>query len=230
MSNLNKVAKKKQKEVLPYKEVHFIESLKNTLRKHKGDSITFGDIMRHLKEEGLIFLIAIVSLPTAIPIPTPPGFTTLFGIPLCVLTIQMVYKLDAPWLPQWLSRKNIKVATLQGFIDKAEPIFEKLTKFLKPRYSNFTTVNVERMVGVLAFLCSVSITLPILFGNAVPSAGILIMSIGLLYKDGLTVLIGIIVSIIGLIIASIVVVAISFLGLEVLQRLVDSEIMNKLPF
>jgi len=233
MVNIRKDSKHKSsasKEAVKKKDVHFIESLKEVLVRHKSEVITFGDIMRHLKEEGLIFLIAMLSFPTAIPIPTPPGFTTLFGIPLCILTIQMVYKLDAPWLPKWLSTKKVKVSTFHAFIDRAEPIFNKLSKFLKPRHQRFTTKSVERIVGILAFLCSLSIALPILFGNAIPSAGILIMSIGLLYKDGLTVLVGMVVSVIGLIIATAVVVIVSFLGLEVLEKIINSQIVDKIPF
>lgn len=214
----------------PKQDVHFIESLKEVLVHHKNELITFGDIMSKLKEEGLIFLIAMISFPTAIPVPTPPGFTTLFGIPLCILTIQMVYRLDAPWLPAWLATKKLKVSTFNKFIDRAEPVFNKLSRFLKPRYQYFTTKSMERIVGILAFLCSLSIALPILFGNAIPSAGILIMSIGLLYKDGLTVFIGMVVSVIGLIIATIVVVLVSLLGLEVLEKLINTQLIEKIPF
>ncbi|MCH9754138.1 MAG: exopolysaccharide biosynthesis protein [Alphaproteobacteria bacterium] len=228
MSKSGKLKKiKPEKDSVKEKDVHFIESLKDVLKSHKSDSITFGDIMAHLKEEGLIFLIAIVSFPTAIPVPTPPGFTTLFGIPLCVLTIQMIYKLDAPWLPKWLANKKVKVSTFKGFIDKAEPMFNKMSGFLKPRHKHLTTQSMERLVGVLAFICSVSIALPILFGNAVPSAGILVMSVGLLYKDGLTVLIGMITSVIGIIISSTVVAVMSFFGIEVLHRIIDTQVLDK---
>jgi len=231
---MTSIRKSKEKKVdlgkPPKKDVHFIESLKEVLKNHKSELITFGEIMTKLKEEGLIFLIAMISFPTAIPIPTPPGFTTLFGIPLCILTIQMVYRLDAPWLPVWLSTKKLKVSTFDKFVHRAEPVFNKLSGFLKPRYQYFTTQSMERIVGVLAFLCSLSIALPILFGNAIPSAGILIMSIGLLYKDGLTVCIGMVVSVIGLIIATIVVVMVSFLGLEVLEKIISTQIIEKIPF
>jgi hypothetical protein len=208
-------------------KVHFIVVLRNMLSRHKDGVISFGEIMNALKEEGLIFLIAIIALPTSIPIPTPPGFTTLFGIPLCVLTAQMVYKLGAPWLPSWLEKRTIKVETLKLIIDKSEPVFLMLSRFLRPRYSKFTTSHFERIVGFLAFLCSMSIALPILFGNAIPSAGILIMALGLLYQDGLMVLIGMAVSILGLVIAGTVVVLISFLGMEFLHKLVHSSIGSK---
>lgn len=229
MTKRNPTSAKKKKDSAS-KEVHFIHSLRDVLKNHKGETITFGDIMSSLQEEGLIFLIAIVSFPTAIPVPTPPGFTTLFGIPLCVLTFQMIYNLESPWLPKWLATKRIKVETFRGFVDKADPVFSKLSGFLKPRYLHFTTRSSEKIVGILAFICSVSIALPILFGNAIPSMGILVMAIGLLYQDGLTTFIGMIISVVGIIIASTVVFVMSFFGLQVFQKMLDAHILDKLPF
>ncbi len=204
-------------------QICFLQSLKTLVSKTKGQSISLQDILLNLKDEGLIFLIAVISLPTSLPIPTPPGFTTLLGVPLCLLTVQMIYRLESPWLPNWLAKREIKVSTFETFISKAEPLFLKLTYFVKPyRYTRLTTKSTERLVGLLAFLCSVSIALPILFGNFVPSFGITVMAIGLLYKDGIIVLLGMIISVLGLIIATTVVCVIAFLGLEAFEKLVSS--------
>src|SRR5438128_729404 len=105
------------------KEVHLIHSLKEILNKTSGEYISLGKIMAELKDEGLIFLLAVISFPTAIPIPTPPGLTSLFGIPLCFLTIQMIYRTDSLWLPKWLTKKRIKISMFNTFIQKAEPLF-----------------------------------------------------------------------------------------------------------
>lgn len=202
-------------------KVCFISSLKEMLAKEKGTTLTIGKVLAHLKDEGLIFLIAVISLPTSLPIPTPPGFTTLFGIPLCLLTVQMIYRLDSPWLPDFIAKKEIKISTFQTFVAKAEPLFNKLTYFIKPnRHQSLTTKSTERLVGLLAFLCSISIALPILFGNFVPSFAISVMSLGLLYKDGLITLIGMVISVVGLLIATAVVFFVAFLGLEAFEKII----------
>ena len=77
---------------------------------------------------------------------------------------------------------------------------------MKPRLLSFTSPKGEKIIGFISLLCSISIVLPIWFGNAVPSAGIMLMAIGLLYLDGVMILIGIIVSFIGLFVASLVMV------------------------
>ncbi len=219
MSKSTKSKKNTSTKKIVQTEIHFLASLKDLLASCKDEYISFGNIMKALKDEGLIFLIAVISFPTAIPIPTPPGFTTLFGVPLCILSAQMLYKLGAPWMPKFIADKKLKVTNFKTMINKAEPLFNKLTVLLKPRYDKFTTKHMERIIGLLALLCAVSVALPILFGNAIPSAGIFIMSIGFLYKDGLAVLIGMIVSVIGIIISGAVVLIATFLGIEVLKKL-----------
>lgn len=192
--------------------------LKDTLAQHKGERISFGEIVDKLKDKGLALLIAVLAFPIAIPVPTPPGFTTIFGIPLCILTAQLINRSEHPWLPNWLRNKSIKIETFSNFVTKSEPFFAKFAKFFKPRYPSLLTESSERVIGILAFLCSVSVALPILFGNAVPSAAICIMALGIMYRDGLSVIIGMITAVIGLIISTTVVVVVALLGMAALEK------------
>jgi len=200
---------------------HFLCSLKGIFKKTKEKTISFGSILDQLKDEGLLFLIAVFALPSAIPIPTPPGFTTLTGLPMCFLTIQLIFRQEHPWLPKWILKKQIKRSTLHTGIEKVEPLMNKLTLLLRPRHKRFTNKTVERAVGVLAFMCSVSVALPILFGNAIPSAAVLIMALGFLYKDGLAVLLGIIIGIIGILVSTTVVVGTFYFGTAAIHKIYE---------
>jgi len=191
---------------------NIVDILHKMLKKHQKEEISLGEVIDLLEDQSLILLIAITAFPMALPIPTPPGFTTLFGIPLCIFTLQLIMGHEKPWLPKWISNKKIKTQTFQHFVNKAEPLFEKISKLFKERYPKFLSPSSEKLMAVLAFLCSVSVALPILFGNAIPSAAILIMSLGMLYRDGLIVVIGMVVAVIGLTIASAVVFAFFLLG------------------
>lgn len=203
-------------------ELHIITVLKKILSSTKSTYISFGNIIDQLKDEGLLFMIALISFPTAIPIPTPPGLTTLTGIPLCLLTAQLIFCQEHPWIPKWLSKRQVPVASFQKVIDKSAPFLNKLSLFLKPRYEQFTTKRVEKVVGVLALLCAISIALPILFGNAVPSAGVFIMSIGLLYKDGLAVILGMVISVIGIMVSTAVGLSMLFFGVMAIKKLLPA--------
>ncbi len=198
---------------------NILEILHNILKNHKKKEITFGEIMSLLEDQGLMLLIAIIAFPMAIPIPTPPGFTTLFGVPLCILTFQIFRKDNKVWLPKFISEKKIKTETFVNFANKAEPFFNKIAKYLKPRYEVVMNDTFEKIMAVIAFLCSVSVALPILFGNAIPCAAVLIMALGMLYRDGLVVIIGMITGIVGIIISTTVVVLFFWLGKMAFMKL-----------
>ena len=172
--------------------------------KRNTETISLGEINDFLSERGFAILMILFSFPTAIPIPTPPGFTTLLGIPLLFFSMQMILGMSKPFLPEWISKRTIKTSHLIFAIDKSAKYFLKLETFLRPRLLYFSSLTGEKIIGIFAFLCAVSIALPIILGNAIPSAGIFIMALGLLGRDGIVIIIGFVVSIIGLCVASVV--------------------------
>jgi len=172
--------------------------------KKDTENVSLGEINEYLAERGFAILMILFSFPTAIPFPTPPGFTTLLGLPLLIFSAQMLFGMSKPFLPKWISSRTIKTSHLIFAVEKTAKYFRKLETLLKPRWLCFSSVAGEKIIALIALLCAISIALPIVFGNAVPSAGIFIMALGLLDKDGIVIFIGIIVSIIGLCIASIV--------------------------
>ncbi|MGB1540405.1 MAG: exopolysaccharide biosynthesis protein, partial [Rickettsiales bacterium] len=125
------------------------------------------------------------------------GVSTIFSIPLVFLSIQMLIGRESPWLPKWLRRKTIKRVTLASMISKLSPKLKYVEKLLRPRLSFASSTAGERIVGLFWLLFAVSIAVPLPMTNFVPGIGILIMSLGLLSKDGFTIIVGIIIGMLG---------------------------------
>lgn len=173
----------------------------------KNELITVGEIKNALHERGFGILMAIAAIPICLPIPAPPGYTTLFSLPLFIFSLQMIFGMCAPWLPAWLERKSIQKSTLEKILTKAQPWLKKIETYMKPRMTYISVSTWERFIGVFAFVFAVSIALPIPLTNFLPGWGILIMSLGLLNRDGLTILVGTLIGTVGIGIAMIVLVA-----------------------
>ena len=173
----------------------------------KNELITVGEIKNALHERGFGILMAIAAIPICLPIPAPPGYTTLFSLPLFIFSLQMIFGMRAPWLPAWLERKSIQKSTLEKILTKAQPWLKKIETYMKPRMAYISVSTWERFIGVFAFVFAVSIALPIPLTNFLPGWGILIMSLGLLNRDGLTILVGTLIGTVGIGIAMIVLVA-----------------------
>jgi hypothetical protein len=174
--------------------------------RNEDENVSLGEINAALHEKGFALLLILFSVPIAVPLPYPPGFTTILGMPLLFYTVQMMMGKVDPWLPKKIAEKEIKISHLKAVIKHSIKFFQFIEKITRPRILVLSSLNGERLIGFLGFLCAVSVSLPIMFGNAVPSLGILIMSIGLLNRDGIIIIFGILVSLIGLFISAAVVV------------------------
>jgi hypothetical protein len=169
------------------------------------ENISLREINQHLSKCGFSILMILFAFPMAIPFPYPPGFTTVLGIPILIFSIQMMFGMKNPLLPNWIAQKTIKSAHLAFAVKKTHKYFVFLERKMKVRIPYFSSSSGEIIIGFVSFICSIAIVLPIMFGNAVPSAGICIMALGLLEKDGLVIIFGIIVSVVGIFVASMVV-------------------------
>ncbi|MDR4516707.1 MAG: exopolysaccharide biosynthesis protein [Nitrosomonas sp.] len=188
------------------KERSTSELLENVVVVYRSEILTVGEIKNSLHERGFGVLLAIAALPLCLPVPVPPGYTTFFSIPLFIFSIQMIIGMQAPWLPLWIEKKEIKRTSLEKLIAKASPLLRKIEKRLQPRLTYISVHTWERIIGIFAFVFALSISLPIPLTNFPPGWGILIMSLGLLSKDGITILIGMIVGTIGVGITMIILV------------------------
>lgn len=180
--------------------------LEKVVEDHQQDTILISDIKRALHERGFGVLMAIAALPLCLPVPVPPGYTTLFSIPLFILSVQMIAGMDSPWIPNWLGKKSIKRQGLANLMKRAIPLLKKIEALLKPRITYISLHGWERTIGIFSFIFSLSIAVPLPLTNLPPGYGILIMSLGLLSRDGLTIIIGIIIGLIGCAITTMILV------------------------
>lgn len=176
------------------------------IENNNKDTLALGELKNSLHERGFGILMAIAALPLCFPIPVPPGYTTLFSVPLFILSVQMMWGMDSPWLPEWLMRMQVRRKTLAAIIEKANPYLRKIEKLLQPRFSFASSRTGEKIIGIMAFIFSVSIAIPLPLTNFLPGIGILLMSLGLLSRDGFVVIIGIVVGWVGIFLTTLVIV------------------------
>lgn len=178
------------------------EVLEGVVTNHKADNITFFELKAALHERGFGLLMVIFILPLAIPVPFIPGMTTLLVVPVWIFSVQMMLGKDSPWLPQWIGNKALKRTTLATIVEKAAPVLKKVERFLRPRLYFASSSAGEKIIGIFAFLFCISIAVPLPFTNLVPAWGVLVMALGLLSRDGITIALGMLIGSFGLVITS----------------------------
>jgi hypothetical protein len=151
----------------------------------RGATVTLADILNLTEERIFGFLMAILSLPSALPLPAP-GYSTPFGIALLVLAVQLVMGRDRPWLPAKILNGSMKLETVQKFVKMGTPWIQKIENVTKPRLAYICTSPPGRvMLGIAMALMAISMMIPIPGTNTLPAMGIFVISFGLLEEDGL---------------------------------------------
>lgn len=200
------------------KQVSTSDYLRNVVRQNRQDVISIEDLKKSLHGRGFGFLMLIFALPLAIPMPYIPGLTTILSLPLIIFAVQMMFGADSPWLPAWLGKKSIKRSTLAFIVMKTSPIIKKMEKFIRPRFSIIISPTGTKIVGFLAFIFSLSIALPLPLTNLLPAIGIFFMAFGLLNRDGVTIVLGAFIGIIGVVVT----VAVFLVGQKIVSGIIET--------
>ncbi|MDX5497354.1 MULTISPECIES: exopolysaccharide biosynthesis protein [unclassified Wolbachia] len=171
-----------------------------------SDKVTLFDIKTALQERGFGILIIIFSLPLSVPIPVPPGYTTILSIPLILFSLQLLLGFHSPWMPRWLERKSFKRSTLALVVKKTLPALKKIEKFMKPRMSFIFCGPGEKILAFIMLVCVLVIANPLPLTHFIPAIGTTLISLGIMNKDGLVSILGVLVSLCGILFALIVIV------------------------
>ncbi len=198
--------------MLPHKIIT-TQVIEDVVNKSSADRIPVRDLVEAMEAIGFGLVMMIFAF--GIVIPLPPPFPSIISIPLAIFSLQMALGYSAPKLPKRFSDLSVKRSVLAMLVQKSSPYIRRVERILRPRLSFMTYGIMERVIGVFTLIFSVSIFLPIPLSNFIPGLGILIISFGLLGKDGLIVIIGLIVGSIGIAITT----ASVFLGVEVFNYL-----------
>lgn len=172
-----------------------------SLAQGEGDRVTFRAILAGLKHRALGFTTLIFALPCVLPM--PPGIPTVCGIALVIIGLNFVAARRRLWLPAAIADKTVARADLQRMANRVVPYMRRLEKFCKPRLPIMTELIGKIFVGLVLLVLGFIMILPIpLLGNMPPGFAASVIALGITERDGLIVLIGLVVSVAAIAIAS----------------------------
>jgi hypothetical protein len=156
-------------------------------------------------ERGFGLLLLAFALPNCIP--APPAVLSIFGVPVLLIGIQMLLKLEQPWLPKWVLTKSIPRAGLANGMTKAAKRIRWVEALFKPRLDVVFDIISERILGLFVLVFAISIIMPLPGTNFIPAIGCAVIGLALVERDGLACLIGLLIGCAGLVFTSFVLAA-----------------------
>ena len=184
-----------------------LSDLLQALAQREGAArVSIQDLLHALGDRALGALIFLFAFPNVLPL--PPGTSFILGAPLVFLVGQLMLSLP-PWLPHFIGKRSMARQDFAALVTRIVPWLVRAEKLLRPRLQVLTSEVMERVIGAVSLLLAVLLVLPIPFGNMLPALAISCMALGLLERDGVWVVLGLITSAVAAAVVSGVVVGLA---------------------
>ncbi len=177
-----------------------------------SDRVTVSELVRRLSARGLAPLVMMVGLLNIVTI--IPGSSTIMGLPLVFLGISLLIGARRVWLPGRLRAASFDRAAMTRTVERALPYVRRIERMAHPRFWPGGDALLDRIYGALVLFLALLVTLPIPFGNTMPAAAIVLLSLGFTTRDGLWVAAGLVATVVAIGIIAGFIGAVGFAGLH----------------
>lgn len=150
--------------------------------------IAISDMLETMRSRAFGALLLIFAFPNILP--SPPGLAGVLGLPLMFLSAQMMLGMR-PWLPQVIARRSMPRETFAAMVTRITPWLTRAERLLKARLKALAWPVSQRVIGGICLILSVALALPIPFANLAPALAICLIGLGVLERDGLWIILGV---------------------------------------
>lgn len=170
------------------------DDLQAVLAHANGNPVSVRELTDVLAERGMAMVLIVSTFPFLLPVPTM-GLSAPAGAAVAVFGACLMLGLK-PWLPGFLSRRQISYPVLEKIVGVATRWSHKAEKILRPRLKFMLWPGVNVLIGVSLIFSGffLALPLPVPFANAVPALAILLLLVGIIERDGVFVIAGILIS------------------------------------
>jgi len=167
-----------------------IGSLEQIAGTAPDDGLSLGEFVDALGERAFGVILFAMALPVCIPFLY--GVPQVMALPMMALSAQMAMGRPEPWLPSGFKARRIDKAGLTRMARGGRKWFGWLEALARPRLTGLSGAMAERFVGGTFVLFCASILVPLPLTNSTPGIALVIGSLGLLTRDGLLVIAGLV--------------------------------------
>lgn len=159
----------------------------------KSKTIQLAYLVEHFKGRlfgGLLLILSILAL--------LPVVSFISGIIIIIVGAQMLLGFAVPALPRFIMQQKVDKQSFESFVSVVIPWLIKSERFIRPRWLFLANSLSQRLLGGLIVMLAVVSLMPLPFSNMPPSIALILLSLGILERDGVLVSFGIFISFIAL--------------------------------
>lgn len=153
--------------------------------------LAVADMVDSVKDRGFGPLILLPALVTFLPTGGIPGVPAVAAVIIVLVSCQMLLGWQDPWLPERVTSLTVDRQRFIRLLRKSHAVTRRIDKVIRPRMQWVVSSKGSRLVGFMTMLVALSMipTGLIPFLTALPSGFLVMLSLGLVARDGLLVLI-----------------------------------------
>lgn len=155
-----------------------------------GKGLTIREIEQQLHGRGFGVLIMLMAMPFVVPL--LPGLSTPFGLAIALMGIRIA-TLRKPWLPAFVLDRHIEEKTLDRIVAAIRAFAKWMERIVKPRMLFVLDwPGMPSLIGVAIASGGVvlALPLPVPFSNTLPALSVVVLSAGMIERDGGVILVG----------------------------------------
>lgn len=161
-------------------------------------------------------LLLLMSVPCMLPV---PGVGTMLGFGLLALAVAIWRGSDAAALPPRVAEFQLSRRWAQRVLLLMASAYAMAGRYSRARAHQFARAHRRPWFAAIIGLLGFVIILPIPFGNVVPAVAMTLMGLGLVFRDGIAILLGLATGVFALVATSAAVLLAYLWGTEWISRL-----------
>ena len=160
----------------------------------QSDHVSLRKVVEQIGGAGFAPVLLLPAVAVATPLSGIPLFSSLMGIVICLVSLQMLTCRRHLWLPAWALRREVR----GDVVCKAFQALYPVARWVDRRTDQRLRIVVRRpFIFVPQLICVLSGALmPLLefvpFSSSVMGVGVALLALGILTRDGLVILFGLI--------------------------------------
>nr|WP_282567949.1 exopolysaccharide biosynthesis protein [Devosia oryzisoli] len=179
----------------------------------------------HLTLSGLVqmmgptahrLLLLVVSLFNMVP--GPPGYGGTIAFTTMLIAVAMLMGRPIR-LPPIIGKRKLPLDVLVKASRQVVKVAAILARFSKPRMRWLTSALASIPYGVLVIAVSCVMALPIPFINAIPNVGLCVIAFSMLNRDGVGVIVGLVLTALGLAVDAAIILGALHLGMAAMNAM-----------
>ena len=154
-------------------------------------TVSLSTLTQAMEARAFGVLLLLLALPCCLPFVYV--LPQIMALPMLYLTAQLARGRTMLALPAALGARRFGISILGSTVARARPWLRRFEFLAGPRLASLSEGVGLRIVGALMLIPSASILVPLPLTNSVPGLGITIAAVGLVERDGLLIILGLLI-------------------------------------